>query len=460
MAGVLRARLVIRAALLAATLALASCVPAPRAPEAARAGIAPAPPLATPRFAGAPTARIPVQPNGQLARDFLELSFRLETGRDLPVFTRFEGPITVGVEGAAPEALDRELDALLARLRGEAGIDIARAAPGERPSITVTALPRATLARAVPGAACFVVPRVSGWRDYLRRRFGPDVDWATLTVRRRAGIFLPADVSEQELRDCLHEELAQALGPLNDLYRLPHSVFNDDNVQLVLTAYDMTLLRATYDPALSSGMTRTEVAAALPAVLARANPAGARPGRTTEESPADWVAAMRAALAPDGPARDRVAQARRAVALARAARWDDARLPTAQLALGRAALATDPEAAIAAFLDAGTGFRTLYGEGIHAAHVAMQLGAFALAAGRAESALAITERAIPAARDAQSAGVLATLMLLRAEALAARGFAAEAARTRAEAAGWGRYAWGEAVLAGRMAEIASLAPRS
>jgi len=34
--------------------------------------------------------------------------------------------------------------------------------------------------------------------------------------------------SPQEVRDCLHEELAQALGPLNDLYRLPDSVFNDD----------------------------------------------------------------------------------------------------------------------------------------------------------------------------------------------------------------------------------------
>ena len=28
-------------------------------------------------------------------------------------------------------------------------------------------------------------------------------------------VFVPADASPQELRDCLHEELAQALGPLN-----------------------------------------------------------------------------------------------------------------------------------------------------------------------------------------------------------------------------------------------------
>ena len=49
-------------------------------------------------------------------------------------------------------------------------------------------------------------------------------------------VFLPGDVSPQEIRDCLHEELAQALGPVNDLYRLTDSVFNDDNFNTVLTA--------------------------------------------------------------------------------------------------------------------------------------------------------------------------------------------------------------------------------
>ena len=53
--------------------------------------------------------------------------------------------------------------------------------------------------------------------------------------RQRVAVFLPADAAPQELRDCLHEEIAQALGPLNDLYRLPDSIFNDDNVHTVLT---------------------------------------------------------------------------------------------------------------------------------------------------------------------------------------------------------------------------------
>ncbi|PWJ13297.1 DUF2927 domain-containing protein [Jannaschia seohaensis] len=454
--------MMLRGLILAGAVALASCTPADAPPVASRAGIVSAAALPPAhRFTGVPQRPIPVQPNGQLARDFMALSFQLETGRQLPVFTRFEGPITVGVEGEAPSSLDADLDALIARLRTEARIDVSRAGRGEMPSITVSALPRKTLQSVVPGAACFVVPRVTGWQDYLDRRFSNAVDWTTLKTRTRASIFLPGDVSAQEIRDCLHEELAQALGPLNDLYRLPHSVFNDDNVHVVLTSYDMMLLRATYDPALRSGMSQEEIAAVLPKVMARVNPAGRRPDRAaTVESPDDWTRSIRGALSPAGSSRNRLAQAERAVAIATDASWRDSRLPFAQLALGRAALSTDADRAIAAFLAAGTGFRRLYGDGIHAAHVAVQLAAFALTAGQPESTLRIVDRALPAARDAQNAGITSTLLMIRSQALAMRGAAELSQEVRSEAISWGRYAWGDRVLARRLAEIDALSPAS
>ncbi|WP_371157040.1 DUF2927 domain-containing protein [Jannaschia sp. 2305UL9-9] len=454
----------LRATLLAAATLLASCTPslsphdgsaATRASVATMTRALPAPR----RFDGAPSARLPVVPNGQMARDFMALSFQLETGRQLPVFTRFEGPITVAVEGTPPPTLGPDLDTLLERLRQEAGIDIGRAKPGEMGSITITALPRAKLQASVPGAACFVVPRVAGWQDYLSKRFSPEIDWTTLRSRSRASVFLPSDVSPQEIRDCLHEEIAQALGPLNDLYRLPQSVFNDDNMHVVLTDYDMTILRATYAPELASGMTQQQVAARLPGILARVNPQGRRPDTApVAESTPEWNAAITGALAPGGSDRARLIAAQRAVTAAQAAGWTDARLPFSHLALGRAALATDPDAAISAFLTAGTGFRALFGDGIHAAHVAIQLGAFSLTSGQAESALRIIDRAIPAADDAQNAAVLATLLLLRAEAMEMQGARPEAARTRREGLAWGRYAWGDDVLARRTAEVAALSP--
>jgi hypothetical protein len=44
--------------------------------------------------------------NSDLARDFIDLSFMLESGRALPVLTRFEGPVTVRVTGNPPPTLE------------------------------------------------------------------------------------------------------------------------------------------------------------------------------------------------------------------------------------------------------------------------------------------------------------------------------------------------------------------
>ena len=450
---------------------LAACTPTGMAsdgPAVARATTAsatvPLPPMR--RVEGAPRLREPVYPNGQLARDILALSFQLETGRPLPVLTRFEGPITVSIESVGappPDTLAPDLADLLARLRREAKIDVRRTREGEMGSITITALPRATLQRHVPGAACFVVPRVAGWKDYLRRRLGPDTDWTTLETRTRASIFLPSDVSPQELRDCLHEELAQALGPLNDLYRLPNSVFNDDNTHSVLTDFDMLVLRAIYDDDLRSGMSKAEAAERLPAILRRINPRGRRADAApVAESPPAWNAAIGGALDPRRSAAGRLTSAREAVRLARAEGWQDDRLALSQLALGRAAMngptEQDARTAVAAFLESAGLYRTLHGEGVQSAQVSVQLAAFALGSGQPDGAIALLDRAIPAAEGAQNAVLLSTLLMLRAEATRLQGADREAARIRQDALAWGRYAWGDRVLALRAAEVAGLRP--
>ncbi len=120
-----------------------------------------------------------------------------------------------------------------------------------------------------------MAPNVSSLAEYRANRGTAKLDWQQITRRNRVAIFVPSDTSPQEVRDCLHEEMAQALGPLNDLYRLPDSVFNDDNFQSVLTEFDMLMLRLHYAPDLATGMTEAEVAARLPALIARMNPSGA-----------------------------------------------------------------------------------------------------------------------------------------------------------------------------------------
>lgn len=260
-----------------------------------------------------PRPQPPVASNSDMARDFLDLAFTLESGRQLPVFTRFEGPITVRVTGEAPVSLTPDLKRLLHRLRTEAGIQIDLTG-GANANITVQAVTRSEIRDTLPSAACFVVPNVSSLAEYRSARRTKKVSWSQLRTRERLAIFLPNDSSPQEVRDCLHEELAQAIGPLNDLYRLPDSVFNDDNVHTVLTGHDMTILRAYYDPGLRNGMTRNEVADRLPAILARINPRGVNvtPQRLSK-TPRIWIDAVQTALGPGAnPAqrRDRSAEGR------------------------------------------------------------------------------------------------------------------------------------------------------
>ncbi len=452
----------IRSTLLGCLLILGACAPAPfsEVPERQAPAVLPS---ALPAMAQFPTraAAPPSRPNANIARDFLDLSFEMESGRAVPRISRFEGPITVAVMPGAPASLEADLTTLLARLRQEARLDIARVvASGQPASVTIQTLPRARMQRVVPQAACFVVPRVSSWDEFRRARNSRDLDWTTLETRDRVAVFLPSDVAPQEIRDCLHEELAQAIGPLNDLYRLPDSVFNDDNFNAILTGFDMLILRTYYHPALSSGMSRGEVAAILPGLLNDLNPAGRRGSAgALPRSPRTWIDAVETALGQGTSPHNRVAAARRALSIAQTQGWQDSRLAFSYFALGRLTLARDPETSLNAFLNAGQLYRQIAPDGIHLAHVNMQLAAFALSSGQAEQALVLTGDALPAATRAENAALLATLLMIRAEAFETIGRPSEARAVRLDSLAWARYGFGrdEAVQA-RLTEVAALSP--
>lgn len=403
----------------------------------------------------------PTRSNSAIARDFLDLSFKMESGRVLPFMTRFEGPITLRVIGNAPASLAPDLRQLLGRLRGEAGIRITQVSKTSSANITIEALPRAQLQRLVPQAACFVVPRVSSWSDFRRIRRSGGTSWVTLKKREKVAIFLPSDVSPQEVRDCLHEELAQALGPLNDLYRLPDSVFNDDNFHTVLTGFDMLILRAYYAPQMHNGMTRGQAAAALPRVLARLNPRGQRAatGPLPTPTPRAWINAIESALGRKGNLSARRAAASRAVAIARNQGWNDTRMAFSLYALGRLSLSSKTETALNAFLNSGSIYQGRRETRIQAAHVSMQLAAFALAAGNGNAALELVNANLPAVIASKNAALLSTLLMIKAEALDMLGRTNEARTVRSDALGWARYGFGsDKTVHRRLAEIAAIAP--
>ncbi|QIZ79659.1 DUF2927 domain-containing protein [Thalassovita gelatinovora] len=406
-----------------------------------------------------PRPDAPKASNADIARDFLDLAFRLESGRELPVLTRFEGPITLRVTGKAPISLNIDLNKLLIRLRTEAGIDIQRT-QSQNASITIEAVSHAQIRKQLPQAACFVVPNVSSLAEYSAARRSQRTDWSRLTKRDRLAIFVPADAPPQELRDCLHEELAQALGPLNDLYRLPDSVFNDDNVHTVLTGYDMLILRAFYSPQLQSGLHRDEVAARLPSILAQMNPAGARQSpRYLPATPRSWIDAIQAALGPGSNAVARRAAAQRALGIARAAGWTDHRRAFSHYALGRLTQNYDADMALSHFRTAQKFYDQQPGAKLHSAQVAQQLAAYAISEGRGQAALDIIDPHLNVAAQHENAALLSTLLLLRAEALDLLGRSTEARLVRLDSLGWARYGFGaDWAVRAKLREIAALSP--
>jgi hypothetical protein len=415
---------------------------------------------ANPDFALAPAGA--ARGNQALAQDFLALAFEMESGRTLPVFSRFEGTITVSLTGNVPSTAPADLTRLINRFRVEAGIDIRPAAPGEAASIIIEFSPRAQLRRLAPTAACFVVPNVTTASDYKSLRGTPATDWTHQVERRQVGIFVPADASPQEVRDCLNEEIAQAMGPLNDLYRLSDSVFNDDNFHSVLTDFDMTILRAYYAPELRSGMSKSAVAAALPAILNRVNPAGAGfGGGDASGTPKSWKQAIETALGAGGAGQGaRRAAADRALMIARAQGWTDGRLAFSHFAIARLYVGSDRARAVEEFTRAATIYRRLPDARIHVAHIDMQLAAIAVASGQPEQALAFADRALPVVRAAQNHALLATVMLIKAEALDLAGRSAEAEAVRMDSQQWARYGFGsDAQMRARTREIAALGAR-
>lgn len=436
---------------------LAACAPAPQ--EVASRSVPLSASFTDVKTFAAEPVRTPSRANAAIAQDFLDLTFRLESGRDVPTLTRFEGPISVRVAGAASDLMIADLDQLLDRLRREANLNIAFA-EGRDANITVEAIPQATLVSAVPNAACFVVPRVSNWAEFLRARGTSAVDWTTLNVRDKVTIFVPSDVAPQEVRDCLHEELAQALGPLNDLYRLPDSVFNDDNIHNVLTSFDMLILRLTYAPELANGMQRQEVAARLPGLLVRMNPSGQRAGTPAPPvTDSRWIASVRTALSARETPRNRRSAAQNAVSLSTNQGWGDTREAFAHYAYGRLQVGHDSESALSAFERADAIYRADPATRIHSAHIAVQRAAFALSEGDAAATITIADAAIPEARSHQNAALLATLMMFKAEALALQGQTDAANALRLDSLGWARYGFGADIqVQARINEIAALRP--
>lgn len=379
--------------------------------------------------------------NVDIFQEFLDLTFALESGQDLARLSRFEGPIAVALVNAPNPVVGRDLDKLIERLRNEANLQISRVPTPTTANIVIEMVPKKQLYRVAPSAACIVVPRMGSWAEFRKNRFNRRADWTSLDVRSRAAVFMPMDISPQDARDCLHEELAQAIGPLNDLYRLPDSVYNDDNFHIVLTPYDMMILRAMYAPELHSGMAKHEVAAALPRILARVNPQGAglAPKRL-QETPGPWVKQIETALGPRAPTATRIAAADKAVRIAQRAGITDHRLGFSYYARARVNAGENGAEAAGDYARAYANFAQNFGPyDIHTAQAGLQMASLAMSAGEFRQALLFIENGLVAAKTAQNGRLMFSLLAMKSEIFKIGGRLPESESLRKEALAWGQY---------------------
>jgi hypothetical protein len=383
--------------------------------------------------------------NADLAEDFIDLTFTLENGVELPVLLRHESPIRVVLTSPGLQAYRGDVDFLIGRLRTEAGLDIALTDDASRAQIHIEAVPARSIRRVFPTAACFIVPGVTSWSEFRTRDGDPDLRWSDQTELGEAAIFLPVDTAPQDVRDCLAEELTQALGPANDLYRLPDTVWNDDNFHGDATAFDMVMLRALYQPELRSGMTRDDVGAALPGVLDRVNPKGrGRPRAARAPESPEFADAIEAALSRDRSRTERMTAARDATRVAAEMKPVDHRLGVALLARGRQEVRRDPEAAVRDFGAAYQLFRTRLGlHDIRTAQAGVHLAAMSLATERYDVAIRLSDLHVPDALAARNAVLIAGYLSIKAAALAETDRIEEAREARLDSLRWARYGFGE-----------------
>ncbi|MEM9139986.1 MAG: DUF2927 domain-containing protein, partial [Pseudomonadota bacterium] len=260
-----------RAALVGLIAAIAACAPSiPPGPEKPfDSGAQPD----EPRLGAALPAGSTRYSHRSLADLFVRLTHDLEWGEKRPHLMRYEEAVRVGLSGSASAQYASFLDGYLAEIRAQTGIDIARHSGPH--NLSIRFVPGNAFRRRVPQNVCVVAPGRLDWStfgsspsEYGTRAYEVQTEIRAMTV------FIPDNAEPWLVRQCLIEEIAQALGPANDLYGLGPSIFNDDGAHVWPTALDYLMLRVLYAPELRTGLNRLDTRRRASQALRRLNPAG------------------------------------------------------------------------------------------------------------------------------------------------------------------------------------------
>jgi hypothetical protein len=191
---------------------------------------------------------------------------------------RWAGPIRVNVEfGASVPLAQREADRTAVagytmRLAGITGLPIRMTA--WRPNHSVLILNAEERAAAAPRIAALApgigAAALGSVTDMAPETYCTVFSFTTgkSAVYSRALTVIRGELPDRLRRACIHEELAQSLGLVNDYPRARPSIFNDTEEFALLTKQDELMLTMLYDPRLRPGMTLAEARPIVEAIAA------------------------------------------------------------------------------------------------------------------------------------------------------------------------------------------------
>lgn len=213
----------------------------------------------------------------ELARNVLVIAFHEEfssrggalVARSREVrLQRWAGPVRIALSFGAsvPEPQRRkdraEVTMLAARLAGLTRLSVTLTEsdpnflilvenPTDRPTIGTR------IRGFLPGAPAAAVQSAAALKPDVYCTVLSSMPGRTRTYDRALAV-IRGELPDLLRRSCLHEEIVQGFGLINDSPRARPSIFNDDEEYALLTRQDELMLRILYDPRLSPGMTLAE----------------------------------------------------------------------------------------------------------------------------------------------------------------------------------------------------------
>jgi hypothetical protein len=209
--------------------------------------------------------------NEEIKDGFFKIAFNAELQLDAPVgrLRKFDEPVRIFVASKSLPDRRSKIAAIVADIRAHVNhLDIAVTNDRQAANYFVTLVAERDLKRTIRSLYG------GGRARQIQRSLNPEclsgIGKDSRYRIRRAEVLLPVDAGEFTFFDCAYEELLQALGTINDDRSVPWTMFNDDVQMGFFDVYDQYLLNILYDPRIRPGMTRQEVGAVLPEVLATA----------------------------------------------------------------------------------------------------------------------------------------------------------------------------------------------